>query len=360
MCCLHSIGRSKLKHISDQVAAGQPTVSSDMRGKHKNRPHKLSDESLTLVKEHISSFPSETSHYSRSKNADRRYLSAFLTIRKMYDAYVAFCREKSAKPVSLNSYRSVCDNVTSADCTQHKLRADAAFIAQKTDRELAEAQKLCCITFDLQQTLPLPKLSTSKAFYLRQIWLYNMGVHMVSGDRSRGYCHIWAESEGGRGCAEIGSSLLAFLDVSGTTGSHLIAWSDSCAGQNKNFTIVCLWQLLILMKKFAVIDHKFPEPGHTFLDSDRDFAHIEQQIRKHENIYSMDQYQDIMHGCVRKSPFAVTRMGDKFYDLQTLPLVLQLRNTKRNTDGAKIEFRDSIRWIRTEKFWTVQIQTLTE
>jgi len=26
----------------------------------------------------------------------------------------------------------------------------------------------------------------------------------------------------------------------------LIAWSDSCAGQSKNFTIVCLWQLLIL------------------------------------------------------------------------------------------------------------------
>jgi len=31
------------------------------------------------------------------------------------------------------------------------------------------------ITFDLQQTHPLPKLSTSKAYYLCQIWLYNLG-----------------------------------------------------------------------------------------------------------------------------------------------------------------------------------------
>ena len=371
MCKLHNIGRSKLKHIGDQVAAGQHACSLDQRGRHQNRPHKLSDEAVSFVKEHILQFPAETSHYSRCKNGNRRYLSALLTVRKMYDEYVTFCHGNNTKPVSLNSYRmifnnyfnlgfgsprsdtcSVCD--TLADYDEHKKKADVAFQAQKTDRQLAEAGHVHYITFDLQQTLPLPKLSTSKAFYLRQVWLYNLGVHLISANTSRGYCHMWAESEGGRGCNEIGSSLMAFLDVSGITGDHLIAWSDSCAGQNKNFVIVCLWQLLILTKKFRLIDHKFPEPGHTFLDSDRDFAHIEQELRKRENIYSMDQYQDIMHGCVRKSPFAVTRMADKFYDLQSLPQVLGLKNAKQNTAGEKVEFRDGIRWIRTEKFGQYQ------
>jgi len=83
--------------------------------------------------------------------------------------------------------------------------------------------------------------------------------HLISGNVSRGFCHIWAEQ---KGCAEGGSSFLAFLDVSGVAGSKLIAWSYSCAGQNKNFTIVCLWQLLILMKKYDAVDHKFPEPEH--------------------------------------------------------------------------------------------------
>jgi len=52
------------------------------------------------------------------------------------------------------------------------------------------------VTSDLQKTLPLPKLSTSTAFYLRQMWLYNLGVHLVSDKESRGYFQIWTEIEG--------------------------------------------------------------------------------------------------------------------------------------------------------------------
>jgi len=95
-----------------------------------------------------------------------------------------------------------------------------------------------------------------------------MGVHVVSGDISRGYFHIWSEDEGGRGSDEIVSALLAFVNASKLSTScdgHLIAWSDSCAGQNENFVVICLWQLLILQKKYAQIEHKFPEPGHSFL-----------------------------------------------------------------------------------------------
>ena len=46
--------------------------------------------------------------------------------------------------------------------------------------------------------------------------------------------------------------------------------------------------------KFKLIDHKFPESGHSFMDSDRDFAHIENKVKEAGNIYSVDQYQDIM------------------------------------------------------------------
>jgi len=68
---------------------------------------------------------------------------------------------------------------------------------------------------------------------------------------------------------------------------HLTAWSYSCAGQNKNFLTVHCWQLLILQQQFSVIDHKFLRNpvSHSFLDSDRDFAQVERNVRKHENVY---------------------------------------------------------------------------
>jgi len=369
-CVLHSIGRSKVKHINEQVAAGQSTVTADQRGRHSNRPNRLTDEEIDFVKRHIASFPAETSHYSRAKNSNRQYLSAMLSVQKMHDEYIAVCQAQKVKPVSMYSYRyifttrfnlgfgspksdtcSACDNLDSISTPAHKERANEAFEEQKSDKRIATDSQQIYITFDLQQTLPLPKLSTSKAFYLRQVWLYNLGVHLLCGKTNRAYFHIWAENEGGRGCSEVGSALLAFIDSSNclNKSKHLVAWSDSCSGQNKNFVIVCLWQLLLL-RGFQIIDHKFPEPGHTFLDSDRDFAHVEQNVRKHENIYSVDEYQEIMLNSVRNRTVSVTRMADKFYDLQQLPQHLGLRQAKSNTKGEKIPFRDGIRWIRTCKF----------
>ena len=85
---------------------------------------------------------------------------------------------------------------------------------------------------------------------------------------------------------------LPFFEVSDVEGGDLIAWSDSCAGQNKNFFVLCLRQYLTKTAKFKSIEHKFPIEEHSFLDSDRDFAFIERQVRKGECIYTPSQYKD--------------------------------------------------------------------
>jgi len=69
-----------------------------------------------------------------------------------------------------------------------------------------------------------------------------------------------------------------------------VAWSNSCVDQINNFWLLCFWQYLILTKRFVVIEQKFPKVGHTFLDSDRDFAKIERAVRKRENIYAVDEH----------------------------------------------------------------------
>ena len=60
--------------------------------------------------------------------------------------------------------------------------------------------------------------------------------------------------------------------------------------------IVYVWQFLLL-RGFEITDHIFPEPGHTFLHSDRDFANVQQNILKHEKlgdnfVCSSDQYHE--------------------------------------------------------------------
>ena len=372
---LHMVTPGKLRHICEQVMSGQSTAHPDMRGRHSTRVNRASEQAKETVRDHIRSFPAEPSHYSRHKNGNRLYLSAFLSVGKMYDEYVKLCSDKGENPMSSSAYRdiftkefnfgfgcpksdtcSTCDkaaNASNSDALEdHKHRADLAFRAMQADREEAQTTNSSkhFITFDLQKTLPLPKLTTSVAFYLRQVWLYNCGIHVASSAASGSYFHLWTENEAGRGCNEICSCILAFLDKTGMHGGHLTAWSDSCAGQNKNFFTVCLWQLLIQQGRFSIIDHKFPEPGHSFLDSDRDFAHIEKSVRKKGNIYTKDQYADTITASFRKSKTGLTHMNGKFYDLKQLPRALGIRNTTNNTDGERICFRDNIRWVRVEKF----------
>ena len=140
------------------------------------------------------------------------------------------------------------------------------------------------MTYDMEKTMPLPKLSVGEAFYLRQIWMYNAGVHVVRQKREGSYFQIWTENEGKRGVYEVCSSLLAFFTIADISSNKLVVWSDSCAGQNKNFATICFWQYVLLSGRFNTTEHKFPEPGHTYLDSDRDFGKVEAAVKKRENI----------------------------------------------------------------------------
>ena len=68
--------------------ATQIHIEPDQRGKHQNRPHKVSDEVRELVREHIKTFPTRNSHYSRKGNYGRVYLSSELSIARLYKNFL--------------------------------------------------------------------------------------------------------------------------------------------------------------------------------------------------------------------------------------------------------------------------------
>ncbi|KAJ8869864.1 hypothetical protein PR048_028873 [Dryococelus australis] len=44
-----------------------------------------------------------------------------------------------------------------------------------------------CLTFDMEKTLPLPRIPANIMFYKRQLWMYNCGIH---GEKNnKGHCY---------------------------------------------------------------------------------------------------------------------------------------------------------------------------
>ena len=81
-------------------------IHQDQRGKY--TPHnKTMPQKLEGVREHIMQFPVYESHYSRSSNPNRRYLSPTLSVPKMYRLYKEYCEKNECEPVSEWKYCEV-------------------------------------------------------------------------------------------------------------------------------------------------------------------------------------------------------------------------------------------------------------
>lgn len=371
-CALYQISRKKVDIIKGKMESGQSAPSKDARGRHMNRPHKISDVVEEAVVAHINRFPTEQSHYSRNSNPHKRYLAPNLNMSLMYRLYIEDCKEQN-KPdnylIKKSTYAKIfttkfnlsfshpksdtcskCDSGKSN--AEHEENVKLGFELMSKDREKALKDKNeCYITVDLQQTMPLPKLTTSKAFYLRQIWFYNLGIHVITTKGHQSVMQTWTEDVAGRGSAEVVSCLWNFVQTcdNAKMKKKLVVWSDSCAGQNKNFQMICLHQLMLLKGIFEVVDHKFPEVGHTYLDSDRDFGRIEKVLRNHGTILTPEQYRGIIKtACTKQS--TVNDMAQYFRDVDNLPNKLGLVNKKKNLLNEKVPFRDGIKWIRIEEF----------
>ena len=92
------------------------------------------------------------------------------------------------------------------------------------------------------------------------------------------------------------------------------------------------------------------DAAKSFLDSDRDFAKVEKNVKLHQNIFSVDEYHSIMARSQLKERPNVSRLEGKFISLKELPKALSLTNRTVNTEGEKVFFRDSVRWVRVTQF----------
>ncbi|XP_068084004.1 uncharacterized protein [Anabrus simplex] len=341
----------------------------DRRGLAGGR-NKLPENKLREVIDHIKKFPRYKSHYRRS-DTQAEFLAPEITVNVMYDMY----KDEVSNSVSKASYKkifltkfnikrkplkkdtcNVCDtlevqiqNTTGCEAENFKSKKEnhleQARIAQDMrSSDMSKAKQdgaLEVLCFDLEKTLPLPRIPTNTVFYKRQLWLYNLGIR--SGKDERGHCYVWLEGEAGGGSQEESSCLMKYLIEELPAVEEVILWSDSCGGQNRNIKMVLMLKAILeqhpTVKK---ITQRFLVPGHIFLPNDSDFGDIECALKLQQRLYTAEDYINVMKFCRKRNPLVVHRMKSEDFKSTDL-LEKQIVNRKTNN------LREKINWLKVKE-----------
>ena len=295
-------------------------VFSDERGHH--IPHnKTPDSVIENVKLHINTYPKYISHYTR-KRSKKLYLRNVHSVADMYREYLDWCKERNEIPVKEWIYSRVFNDDfnlsfhqpkldTCKTCDILKMNIDVeidddkkALLEAQRDRHQDEAEQVreklrkdtrdasvhqsntLVFSFDLQKTKNTPHLNTNEVFYKRQLATYNCGIHDCG--NNKGYFHMWHECVASRGSQEIASCLSTWIRNLWNRNEippRLIAYADSCGGQNRNITVCLFWLQVVQDLPVDTVDQIFMVSGHSFMPSDEDFGIDEREKRKYECIY---------------------------------------------------------------------------
>lgn len=134
--------------------------ATENRGKHFNRPNRISDEALTMLKHHWASIPHKKSHYSANKTQKKYFNNPILSVRILFDSFKGYYFEKTKKKFnfkysayykffvknSIYKFRSPCTDVCDF-CTssEKKLRVNLEDVRIKKEYQ-EHLKKLLIIT----------------------------------------------------------------------------------------------------------------------------------------------------------------------------------------------------------------------
>ncbi|CAH2104535.1 unnamed protein product [Euphydryas editha] len=348
-CLLKTLGESdnfiKTVAMKKRLSVGG-TQTDDNRGKSIPK-HKISDEKRQEIKEHILSFPSYESHYTR-KTTSKKYLPSHLTIKKMYDL---FC-ENRENPPSVKIYSQEFHKL---GLSFKKPRADTCYTCDKfkmqiqlcqedqVKNELIAQHEHHKIAADQAYEIKKFALSSSVAFYKRQLWTFDLTVH--DNKTGKAVCYVWYETIAARGANQIASCLFKHLQTYVPENTkHVIFYSDTCGGQNRNSHVSSMFTWALQKLDIDVIDHKFMVPGHSHLEVDTDHSIIEKKKKKTDlQIYHPHDWIQLIRSCSKKFEVVEMRSSD-FLDFSSLlkgALVLRYKDV----EGRQFKWLDK-KWLR--------------
>lgn len=361
---------------------------ADQRGK-KEPPNKTNADVLHRVKLHIERFPTMESHYCR-KTTKRLYLDPRLSITKMYNLYLEEAKEREretnvkepvveeityrryfCKNYNLSFFKPkkdqcvICTNYNNATAQDEKMikdyeahiqRKEEAYRAKDSDKLRAKKDKsFLTATFDLQSVLQVPSSDVSPMYYSRKLCVYNLCVY-ENVEPNKAFCFLWSEVNGRRGSCEIGSALFKWIKQIPHHVKEISLFSDTCGGQNRNQFISAFFMYVVNKTHLEIVEHKFMESGHSYLEVDSMHSAIE-VAKENVSVYSVNDWINIMviarsnrrkRKNKKSDPYIVEEL--KFSDIVDLKSLGEnlIKNRTLDDKGKKVQWF-KIKVLRFEK-----------
>ncbi|XP_039296244.1 uncharacterized protein LOC111058861 isoform X3 [Nilaparvata lugens] len=341
-------------------------LEPECRGKHENRK-KNDDLLIQGMKDFINSIPRVESHYLRNQTA-REYIDGGKTLSDIHRDYQNECLRQNLPHGNYTAFRKVfIENfnisffVPKKDlcclCEQFKNSPDDNDLKKMHEthiklKELAREEKKKdalkaknkeCVTaiFDLQAVLPTPCGDASLFYYKRRLSTLNFTIYDIG--NSNAYCYVWNEAYAKRGCNEIGSCLLLFLEKV-CQGKDVIFYSDNCPGQNKNQAIAAAFIYAVENLNVKSVTHKFLTVGHTQNEGDMVHSLIEKQkklVLRSGPVSVPAQWITVIQSAKKKgNPFTVIEINtEDVKDIKHLKSTVG-KNFSKNMSGEQVKWRD--------------------
>ena len=369
------IGHGYVQHALDNSGDGH-FFGEDGRGKQSSF-NRITDNVRNNVRKHIESFPAVESHYCR-RQTSKKYLDSNRSINRMHRLYVEECKQANEPPVTRSFYRNIF--VTEYNYGFHKAKKDqcllcSQYLYEKEERKLSkereeefqehqqrktEARKekakdkelakqnpsIHGATFDMQAVLPTPCSLVSISYYKRKLAVYNLSIFSLAD--KQGSCYMWDESEGHKGSCEIGTCLFLHLKSLPETVNHVILYSDTCSGQNRNkFVAAALQHAVQTIPSVHTIDQKFLESGHSQMECDSMHSTIE-RAKQVTTVYAPGGWHTVVQMARKSAPYTVIPLTHA--DILDFKLLAtsKLRNTKTDMLGNRVNWL-KIKWLRYMK-----------
>lgn len=271
-------------------------------------------------------------HYCRGLSK-RQYLASDLNINKLWRLYNSSCEnedvglkvKKSYFRNHINKHYNIGFGAPAVDACSRclELKEKIKFAKSESDKQMFMTQKrvhslqakaffqllgkestddILVMSYDCQKNQVLPKIPDQKAYYSRQLYIYNFTVVVGSSKDKLGknnvFSYTWCEHEYPKGSNEIASCIFHALNtiVISPNINTVRLFADGCGGQNKNSTVIGMtskWLLDHAPASVYRVELFFPVAGHSFMPPDRVFAFFEKEIRKKDTIISPQEYREI-------------------------------------------------------------------